>query len=85
MLENGFCDVVPLDILEGAMDALLALERKFLVLAWVSLMVPNDARLLICECSTLIELRLVHVDYSSIHLGSCILLTRMVLLMLSKA
>ena len=52
MLENGFCDVIPLEILDGAMEALLALERKFLSLTWVSLMVPNDARLLIWKLMT---------------------------------
>mgnify|MGYP004040921941 CR=1 FL=1 len=51
MFEKGFCDVIPLDILDGAMEALLALalDRRLLVLTWVSLIAPNDARLLICE------------------------------------
>ena len=67
MLEKGFCDVIPLDILDGAMEALLAFERRFLLLTWVSLMVPKDARLLMLEIATKNESPWNDYDEISIH------------------
>lgn len=72
MLEKGFCDVIPLDILDGAMEALLAFERRFLLLTWVSLMVPKDARLLMLEIATRNESRSDDCYEISIHFACSI-------------